>query len=192
MNDTPFVDPAAPILAGEPTINDEQRAALWDVFHGSKSPEELAVKLQPLSVPNDLKQQLFSAKKSTSPTPKPLEGAVKAINVLRNMDPDSLALVEKYPNAAKALISAAEKGVENEAGKAADKQGAQGKGVAAGTSKKTQPLAQPPRADGLEHLPPIPENHYRVLASDGGIHDIPAENIETARGIDPTLHVLNP
>ena len=49
-----------------------------------------------------------------------------------------------------------------------------------------------PRADGKPHLPPIKPSHFRIMASDGGLHDIPKANIERARSIDPLLHVLNP
>jgi hypothetical protein len=41
-------------------------------------------------------------------------------------------------------------------------------------------------------LPPIRDGLYRVLASDGELHDIPKENLEKAFAIDPQLRVLNP
>jgi hypothetical protein len=41
-------------------------------------------------------------------------------------------------------------------------------------------------------LPPIPERHFRILASDGGLHDVPIVNIEIALDLDPDLLVLNP
>lgn len=41
-------------------------------------------------------------------------------------------------------------------------------------------------------IPPIPEGCYRLRTSDGAIHDVPVENIELARAIDPDLVILNP
>lgn len=41
-------------------------------------------------------------------------------------------------------------------------------------------------------LPPIPDGHYRIRCSDGGLWDIPATNIDLARKTDPTLQILNP
>jgi hypothetical protein len=187
-NQSPFIDAAKPILAGEPTINDDQRAELWDTFHNTKNATELATKLAPLSIPDDTKQQLYSAKQRAVAPPEPIDRAAKALNSIANIDPKVLEMAEKYPTVAKTLITVAEKSAET----------AQGEGKSAGkektqpTSKKAAPLAQPTRPDGLQHLPPIPEGHHRVLASDGGVHDIPAENLEQARAIDPTLHVLNP
>lgn len=43
-----------------------------------------------------------------------------------------------------------------------------------------------------KEVPPILDGHYRVRTSDGGLHDIPAENIDLARKIDPDLVILNP
>ena len=47
----PFVDPAAPILAGDPALSDENRAALWDTFHSTKDHNELIQKLQAITAP---------------------------------------------------------------------------------------------------------------------------------------------
>lgn len=188
----PFVDHAQPILAGEPSITADQRADLWDIFHNSKDANELANHLSTMALPDDTKQQLFDAKKKAAPKVEPIERAVHALATMTTIPPAVMELAEKYPNTAKALLSAADKAGENEATEAQEKSKAAGKGKEAGSKKEAQPLAQPPRADGLPHFPPIPDGHYRVLASDGGIHDIPQENIEQARGIDPNLHVLNP
>jgi hypothetical protein len=32
----------------------------------------------------------------------------------------------------------------------------------------------------------------RVLSSDGGIHDVPEENVSKVFSIDPLAHILNP
>ena len=186
-----FTDHAAPILAGEPTITDAQRADLWDIFHNSKDPEELVKHLQPLAVPDDFKRRLWEAKQKGAPKVEPLDKVTDAVTRVAKIDPNVLDLAEAHPNVLKAFTTAATT-PEKEA------TGAQGGSKPAGKGKtqvggaSPAPLAQPPRLDGLEHLPPIPDGHHRILASDGGIHDIPAENIEQARAIDPRLHVLNP
>lgn len=192
MTDQPFVDHATPILEGDPLLSDELRADLWDTFHNTKSPEELALHLQPLAIPDDTKQRLFDAKKrSIPPIIDPLDKASAAIARLATLPPDVLEAAETHPNVLKTLAGAATQ-AEKASGEPAGASKGGEKGKTAGGSQKPQPLAQPPRADGLQHLPPIPDGHHRILASDGGIHDIPAENIEKAREIDPNLHVLNP
>lgn len=192
MPDQPFIDHALPILDGDPALSDELRADLWDAFHTTKSAEDLAQHLQPLAIPDDTKQRLFDAKKkSIPPLVDPLDKASAAIQRLAALSPQVLETAETHPNVLKTLAGAATQGEKASTEPAGASKGAD-KGKMAGGSKKPQPLAQPPRPDGLPHLPPIPEGHHRILASDGGIHDIPAENIEKAREIDPTLHVLNP
>ena len=190
MNDQPFVDHAAPILAGDPALSDEKRASLWDAFH-SKNSDELLQHLQGAEhddVPNDTKQALFSAKQQSMPAQEPVDKVVAAMTRLKQMDPAVLEASEAHPNVLKALVGAAtasEKGADG--GKPSSEPKTSGKQPASGKA-----LVQPPRPDGLEHMPPINPAHFRVLASDGGVHDLPKENIEKARAIDPRLHVLNP
>lgn len=185
----PFQDPAGGILRGDTSISDADRESLWDVFHGSRNPNELAQKLQTMAVPSDTKHALWAAKQMTQPAANPVDKVTEALNRLKQIDPDTLALAEKFPSVTKAFIDAAVKPPEKPAGEPAGKSegGAKGK-----TAENKPRLVQAPRPDGQPHLPPIPDGHYRVLSSDRGIHDIPAENLEKARAIDPTLHVLNP
>jgi hypothetical protein len=187
----PFVDPAHPILAGDPTLDQDTRASLWDIFHGSKDSNDLAQKLQALAVPDDTKQRLFDAKKQATLPVEPVDQTIAAMEKLKQIDPAVLELAETHPNALKALTGAAQAGAKAAAEPAGAGKPA-GKGKAATAGAKLPPLAQPPRVDGLEHFPVIPEGHRRVMASDGGIHDIPEENLDKAREIDPRLHVLNP
>lgn len=186
------VDHATPILNDEPALSDEHKEALWDAFHASKSPNELAKILQPLAIPNDTKQKLFDAKRaSIPPAVEPLDKTTAAIKQMGEIDKDTLDLAETHPNVLKALsaaATAAEKGPESPAGE----RSAAPKGEKSAAAETPATLAQPPRPDGLPHLPPIPAGHHRILASDGGIHDVPAENIEAVRAIDPNLHVMNP
>ena len=187
---SPFMDHAAPILAGEPSITDQQRSDLWDAFH-SKNSDELVQHLSTLAVPDDLKHRLWVAKQASLPAVEPVDKVTAAISKMVALPPDVLDKAEQHPNVLKAITTAAatpEKPAQEAAGGAS----AAPKGNTAAAAKKPAPLAQPPRADGQPHMPPIPEGHHRILASDGGIHDIPAENIEQARAIDPNLHVLNP
>lgn len=186
---TPFDDVAAPILKGDPALSDESRAQLWDVFHGTKNPDELAEKLQTLAVPEDTKKNLYHAKQKSMPPVSPVRGVTDAMQMLANMDPKVLDIAETHPNVLKTLTAAA--APKEPTGGSGASVGA-GAGKTQGKAQKLPPLVQPPRQDGLEHLPPIPDQHYRVQTSDGGIHDIPVENIETARQRDPNLHVLNP
>lgn len=186
---SPFADHVSPILAGEPTITDDQRADLWDVFHQSKDSNELAQKLQPLAVPDDLKQQLFDKKKLVTPAADPIDKVTAAMEKMKSLDPDTLELAEHHPAVLKVLTSAAltpDKDAAPTSAAPAPKPSASGK------KTKTPALALPPRPDGLQHLPSIPDGHKRVVASDGGIHDIPDANVEQAFSIDPRLHVMNP
>ena len=193
---TPFDDPAKPILQGDPSLTADARAALWDTFHQSKDPDELAQKLstiqdsnqQPIIVPDDTKKKLYAAKQTMTPVADPVAKTMDVMKQIAAMDPTVLAAAEAHPNVLKTLTAAAGIGAKP-AGTPQDGSKAAGKGK---TPADAQPLAQPPRIDGQPHLPPIPDGHRRVLASDSSIHDIPEDRIEDARKLDPRLHVLNP
>lgn len=187
----PLTDPAGPILAGDPALNDDQRADLWDIFHTSKDPQQLASHLQLMAVPEDTKQKLFQAKSQSTPVLSPVDKTTQAINKIAEIDPKVLELAESHPKVTAALVSAAQ-AAEKASGSAQEPRSGKSQGKPQAEGAKRAPLAQSPRVDGLEHFPPIPDGHYRVLASDGGVHDVPVENIEKAREIDPRLHVLNP
>lgn len=187
---SPITDLAAPVLAGEPTINDQQRADLWDAFQ-AKDPDELVAHLQPLVLPDDFKKKLVNAKVQEAAAAPPIDKATVAMNKLAQMDPKVLDLAESHPNVLKVLTAAATVGEKgSDSASTASSSSSKGKTSKAAATPALPP--QPPRVDGLEHMPPIPTGHRRVLASDGGVHDIPEENLEQARGIDPRLHVLNP
>lgn len=186
-NQNPFMDHAAPVLASEPAITDQQKSDLWDAFH-SKSPEELIQHLTPLAVPDDLKKRLIDAKRASVPTSAPVDKITDAVNKIAHLDPQVRQTAEASPNLLKAFTAAATT-PEKPAQEAASTTSAAPKGPKTPAASKA---LQPPRADGQPHFPAIPDGHKRVLASDGGVHDIPEENIEKARVIDPNLHVLNP
>ena len=187
----PLTDLAAPILAGDPVLSDEHRADLWDTFHNSKSPEELVQHLQPLRVPDDTKKRLYDAKKQSMPPVGPVDKVTAVMQKMTQIDPKMLDLAESHPNVLKTLTAAAttpEKGTESASGGTSPA----GKGNIPAAGETPAPLNLPPRPDGLEHFPPIPGNHRRVMAHDGGIYDIPEENVNRAFELDPRLHILNP
>ena len=62
-NSTPD-DPAEGILRADQTLTDEHRAALWDIWHGTRDHNELASQLQPLAIADDTKAALYNAKQS--------------------------------------------------------------------------------------------------------------------------------
>jgi hypothetical protein len=173
---TPFLDHAAPILAGSPDLNDDQRADLHDIFYDSKDHNELARHLQASVAPDSVKQQLFDAKKKSMPAVEPLDKATAAITRIGQIDPKILELAEKYPNVAKILAAAA-----SSEPKAAGAE--KGKGKGSDDTKKAPAIAP--------DVPATPSGHALVKASDGSLHHIPSENIEKARQIDPALTVLH-
>jgi hypothetical protein len=181
---SPFMDHAAPVLAGDPALTDEHRADLWDAFHGSKSPNELVQKLAPMAVPDDTKHRLFQAKQASMPVPATADKVTSAVDHIAQLDPQKREIAEAHPNLLKAF-TAPEKAPQEAAGAT----NGSDKGTKTPKAPAT-PLA--PRLDGQPHLPPIDESMHRILASDGGIHDIPRERIADAQKIDPNLHVLNP
>ena len=191
---SPFTDEVSPILRGEPTIDDNQRADLFDIFHNSKDPAELVEHLAPLAVPDDLKTQLLDKKKKLVPPVMPIDKVTDVINRMKAIDPAALETAEAHPNVLKALTTAAttpDKTAPVAAGGASAPAG--GKPASGASKAPADPTAAfPARPDGLTHLPPIPAGHKRILASDSGIHDIPEDNIQKAFEIDPRLHVLNP
>lgn len=182
-----FDDPAIPILTNAQNIDDTQRDTLYHVFHESKDPNELMQALQPLVVPDQVKSDLYEAKKRHMAAAGPVDKGFQVIDRLGGID-----IAEQHPNIAKALLNLAAKEAEDAAAASREAQKAEGKGKEAGDAEKAPRAPLPPRPDGLPHLPSIPEGHYRVLASDGGIHDVPVDKIDVARQEDPLLHVMNP
>jgi hypothetical protein len=179
---SPFLDPAEPILRGDPALSDEHRKNLWDIFHLSKDPNELAQHLQPLVVPESTKHALFQAKQASVPPVEPLDKAFGAIQKLAQMDPKMADFAEAHPNLLKTLTSAATTEPKAPQGDSAASKSS-GKGKTPSKAEKT-PSVTP-------DVPPTPSGHALVYASDGGLHHIPAENIEAARAIDPALKILH-
>jgi len=185
---SPFVDQAEPILSAEPSITQADKENLWDIFHTTKDANDLADKLAPIVVPDQLKHKLWQAKQTATPAVAPVDKVTDVIKRMTQLDPQALAVAEAHPNVLKALTSAATT-PEKAAGVDSGTSSSKSKGIQVSESKKPT-LA--PRLDGQPHFPAIPDAHHRVLSSDGGVYDIPQERIEDARALDPNLHVLNP
>lgn len=160
-------DLATPILAGDPQLDDDTRANLWDAFHNSKNPNELMQTISGFGVPEDTAQRLLQAKTQSLQPAAPKTPVEAALQTISRIPEEQLSAAEAHPTVFKALVE--KLSPENQ--------------------EEKPPLS--PRPDGEAHFKPIPPNHYRILASDGGVHDVPHENIEKARQIDPLLHVLN-
>lgn len=178
---TPFQDHAADVLRDVPTISDATKADLWDAFHVSKSPEELAQLLQGSdwsgsdAVPPEVKDQLVSAKQASMAQPAPAPSpTAKALLEMAQLPPEVLQMAEAHPKIASAFIAAAAKRSEMDA-----------KGTEAGGSESASESALKP------DIPITPEGHALVQASDGGLHHIPAPKIGEARKLDPTLTILH-
>src|ERR1035438_10283470 len=100
--DQRLVDHAKNILGPAP-IDDSTKADLWDHFHDSKSSADLAGRLASLPVPNELKHQLFTAKKLNDPVPTHTDNVITAITRMNQMPKAMLDLVERFPNVLRAF-----------------------------------------------------------------------------------------
>jgi hypothetical protein len=60
-------DPLESLLRAAP-LNDRQRAGLWDMYEGSKNPDDLAARLKSVEIADDIKAQLWDLKSQQSPT----------------------------------------------------------------------------------------------------------------------------
>jgi hypothetical protein len=184
---SPFHDPAEPILRAEPSIDDDSKANLWDTFH-SKSTDELVQHLHSLAIPNETKTALWQAKQAMTPKPvsSNIEKVSAAIQKLSQLDPVTLDIAEKHPIVSKAFIDAAVKPPETPKQPVGEAKSA-GKGA-----KAAKPAKGPQEAPTLvPDIPATPSGHSLVLASDWGVHHIPTARMDAARKIDPGLKVLH-
>ena len=182
MNATPFVDPAKGILQGATAITDEDRADLWDLFHGSKNPEDLAAKLQPLGVPDDVKQSLFEAKTQNTPAVEPVAKAVSVLKTVAGLDPKILDAAEGHPNVTKALLALVKP--EEKAPPAAQAARKEKPG-------STTPAEAEAPAGVQADVPATPSGHGLVRGSNGALHHIPTKNLGRVKEVDPGASVLH-
>ncbi len=179
---SPFLDPAQPILAAHPAITDDQRADLWDIFHGSKDPAELATKLQPLGVPDDVKQSLFEAKTQNAPAVEPVAKAISVLKTVAGLDKDVLDTAESHPNITKALLDLVKpEGKGATAAQAGRKEKTEG----------TQPVETKASAGVQADVPATPSGHGLVRGSNGSLHHIPTKNLGRVKEIDPGASILH-
>lgn len=177
---SPFMDHAAPILAGEPSITDAQRADLWDTFHASKSPDELNAHLQTLAVPDDLKKRLTTAKQISMPAP--IDRATAAMTTLSKIDPQVLELAESHPNVLKVLTAAAMTPDKPVSG-ASDESSTTSRGRTPKTGKTPPPVTL--------DAPVTPPGHVLIHGGDGNVYHLPVSKMDMARKLDPQLKVLH-
>jgi hypothetical protein len=103
-------DVAAPILRAVPNMSDELRGDLWDLFHDSKTAEELAQKLSTVPIADSLKRQLILARaKSLQPEPSdstsPItDAAIDAMHRVSQLPQHVRSIAERHPLIAKFLV----------------------------------------------------------------------------------------
>lgn len=104
---SPYADHAEKILAADPTLDDATRSTLWDSYHSTVDPNELASQMRDVIAPEDTKNKLILAKQTTSPVPTRVEKLTSALTTMSRVDPKTLQIAQQHPNVAKALIEAA-------------------------------------------------------------------------------------
>ena len=102
--DQRLVDHAKNILQAAP-LDDETKATLYDHFYDAKSSTELAGKLNGIPVSEELKHQLFTAKKLNDPEPTHFDKVTAAITRMNQMPKATLDFVERFPNVLRAFTS---------------------------------------------------------------------------------------
>src|ERR1019366_10567714 len=145
---TPPQDHAEPILSGEPSITDEQRASLWDAFH-TKSADELVQHLQLQNIPDETKQALLAAKQESTPAVSPMDKVTAAMTHMSKLPAKLLELAESHPTVLKTLMAALEP-PKPAAGKAASKRSSTPK------APKASAPEQPASSDADATSTPIP------------------------------------
>lgn len=104
MAEPAFVDHAVPVLSAASELNDTQRADLFDLYHGSRNPEELARALQTVPVSYRVKRRLYDAKTASMPIVSPVEKALAIVDRIATLSPKTLELARKYPKTVSALL----------------------------------------------------------------------------------------
>jgi hypothetical protein len=99
----PYLDHAKRILADEPSLDNSDRADLWDIFHSSRDTRELATRLNDADIPQHVAESLIDAKQLTEPK-SDRNPAMDALNKLKAIDEKVLRLAESHPTVLKALL----------------------------------------------------------------------------------------
>jgi hypothetical protein len=102
---SPWHDAAKPVLDAA-SISQDDKANIWDMFHQSKSPDELADKIATLAVPDELKHNLWLAKQAAAAPVGPVDKVTAAINKMVALPADVLDKAEQHPNVLRAITAA--------------------------------------------------------------------------------------
>jgi hypothetical protein len=107
--DSPFAkppDPAADILHSAP-VDEDLKAAAWDAYHSTNSPEGFADKIQPLAIPDSIKDLMWREKqRQVAAIPvSPVDRVAQAITKMVALPKDVLAKAEQSPNVLRAFTS---------------------------------------------------------------------------------------
>ena len=113
QSDAPWADPAEHILRADAGLTDDQRERLWEIFHDSPTPDNLARRLQYHDIALDTKHRLFEAKRLTAPAENATDRTVSALKRVARIDPKILETAEKHPTVLKALTDAAHVGTNH-------------------------------------------------------------------------------
>lgn len=98
-----MIDPA-PILLADETLSNDQRADLWDVFHGAANHWTLADSLRDTPLSDDTKRHLLQAKFQSQPA------AIRAIQRMSEMDRTAIDTAESHRRVLEAMVAAQARG----------------------------------------------------------------------------------
>jgi hypothetical protein len=101
--DPRLIDHAKNILQAV-AIDSVAASSAWDLFYDAKSAHELATRLQPLALPDDINRQLIEAKKLSDPGKGPMD---RVFDRMMNLSPATLDLAERHPTILRILTDAA-------------------------------------------------------------------------------------
>lgn len=99
-------DHAKRILESVP-VSQDTKADLWELWHSSKSSNELAEHLATVDIPDTLKHDLWAAKKATDPKPSVLDRAIGALHRVAEINSAARKAAESHPSVLKLLADAA-------------------------------------------------------------------------------------
>jgi len=104
----PTDDHAYRILNGIPddVMSTDSKADAWDAFYQSHHSQELAQKLANIDAPEQVKTDLWNAKRNFSdPVPTALDRATAAVHRVAALDPQVLETMERSPHILNALMT---------------------------------------------------------------------------------------
>lgn len=114
----PYADPAEPILRAH-KIDSETAASIWDAYHQAHDSKELMHALINVNVPNELKAELYAAKRKHDAAPGWLDRVQKVVDIINHHLPklnqpdrsgkSAASTAEKHPNVLAAFLNAGKK-----------------------------------------------------------------------------------